>query len=242
MFRNSARVIAQTFYVANVWFANTFCLASAAHGVLPLFLMGWHKFGEEGEEKIKMWFDEGNALVKDGKYEDAIKCYDKVLEIDPNYVKAWTNKSNALLELGRYEDAIVCSDNALKINLHDAFMPQSQFDRILVYNLVNKSKALLELGRDEDAIVCSDKALKIDPNYVDAWFWKAYVLGKNDKHEDAIKCWDELLEIDPNYVDAWLGKCVSLGKLGRDKEANACHAKALKIDPFNDMALKMAGR
>ena len=45
--------------------------------------MGWHKFGEEGEEKIQTWFEKGLALGKNGKHEDAIECYDKVLEIDP---------------------------------------------------------------------------------------------------------------------------------------------------------------
>jgi tetratricopeptide (TPR) repeat protein len=34
----------------------------------------------------------GNALSNLGKYEEAIKCYDKSLEINPNYALAQTNK------------------------------------------------------------------------------------------------------------------------------------------------------
>ena len=35
-------------------------------------------------------------------YEDAIECYNKVIEINPQYESAWFNKSIALAELGRY--------------------------------------------------------------------------------------------------------------------------------------------
>ena len=36
------------------------------------------------------------ALYNLGKYEEAIKCYDKAIEIDPNYADAWNNKGLAL--------------------------------------------------------------------------------------------------------------------------------------------------
>jgi len=36
----------------------------------------------------------------------AIACFDKVREINPNYVDGWTNKGVALSILQRYEEAI----------------------------------------------------------------------------------------------------------------------------------------
>ena len=44
-----------------------------------------HLSKEEKEElkKTMVWFEEGLALGKNGKHEDAIECFDKVLEIDP---------------------------------------------------------------------------------------------------------------------------------------------------------------
>ena len=40
------------------------------------------------------------------KYERAIECFDKALEINPNFAEAWSNKGSALDGLGRYKEAV----------------------------------------------------------------------------------------------------------------------------------------
>ena len=42
------------------------------------------------------YFKKSLALEKLGKYEEAIECYDKILEIDPRAVNAYHNKGVAL--------------------------------------------------------------------------------------------------------------------------------------------------
>jgi tetratricopeptide (TPR) repeat protein len=66
------------------------------------------------------WFDKGNAYFALGKYKEAIKCYDKVIKIDPKRALVWTGKGHALNLLGKYKDAIECYDNAIKINSQDS--------------------------------------------------------------------------------------------------------------------------
>ncbi|MFQ6062233.1 MAG: tetratricopeptide repeat protein, partial [Methanosarcinales archaeon] len=70
--------------------------------------------------------------------EEAIKCYDKVLEIDPESVHALYNKGNALYNIGNYEDAIECYDKALEID------PNSD---IIKHNLKVAREKLEELER-----------------------------------------------------------------------------------------------
>ncbi len=41
--------------------------------------------------------------VKQHRYEEALKCYDKALEINPKDACAWNNKGRALRKLNQYE-------------------------------------------------------------------------------------------------------------------------------------------
>ena len=109
------------------------------------------------------------------KYEKAIECYDRALEINPNFVEAWNNKGNVLDELGRYEEAIECYDKALEINPNYAE----------AWN--NKGVTLSMLRRYEEAIECFDRALEINPNYAKVWYNKGNVLGKLERHKEAVE-------------------------------------------------------
>ncbi len=56
------------------------------------------------------WKKSGDEYFKHEKYEEAIKCYQKAVDIDPNYAAAWNNLGFAFFKLGRIEDAKKCKD------------------------------------------------------------------------------------------------------------------------------------
>jgi tetratricopeptide (TPR) repeat protein len=80
-------------------------------------------------------FNKGNILSGQKKHEEAIKCYDKALECDPEYSNAWNNKGYTLGRLRKYEAAIECFDKAL------------EFDHGNAYAKVAKERALQALSR-----------------------------------------------------------------------------------------------
>jgi len=51
--------------------------------------------------------------------EECVRCYDKILEINPNEGMAWRGKALALGRLGQCQNAITCFDEALKIDPYD---------------------------------------------------------------------------------------------------------------------------
>jgi tetratricopeptide (TPR) repeat protein len=68
-----------------------------------------------GYTRTDTWNNKGLALYNLGKHEEAIKWYDKALEIEPNDDKAWYNKGLALDKLTKYEDARKCFDKAQQL-------------------------------------------------------------------------------------------------------------------------------
>jgi len=52
--------------------------------------------------------NKGASLDKHGKFDEAIKCYDKATAIDPNLAFVWNNKGEALFIQGRWDEAKTC--------------------------------------------------------------------------------------------------------------------------------------
>jgi len=50
--------------------------------------------------------------------EEAGKCYNMVLELNPKNDTAWWHKARVLYDLGRVEEANRCTEKALEINPH----------------------------------------------------------------------------------------------------------------------------
>ena len=45
------------------------------------------------------YYNRGNELSKLSRFQEAIVCYDKALEVNPKYAQAWYNKGSAFLQL-----------------------------------------------------------------------------------------------------------------------------------------------
>ena len=212
------------------------------------------KVPHTGEGTVAFWNNKGVSLTALGRHEEAIRCLDKALEIDPRLARVWSNKGKSFHALGRYEEAIRCYDKALEIDPRLAVTwsnkggslnilghpPEDaircydkaiEIDAGYAYAWNNKGRSLYTLGRHEEAIRCYDKALEIDPRYAAAWHNKGNSLYALSRYEEAIRYLDKALEIDPRDAAAWHNKGNSLHALGRYEEAIRCCDKVLEIDP-----------
>ena len=63
----------------------------------------------------KEWKEKGNALVKEKKYKDALDCYSKAIEIDPNDPILYSNRSAMHLNLNEFDQAITDAEKAISL-------------------------------------------------------------------------------------------------------------------------------
>lgn len=113
----------------------------------------------------KAWFDEGMALHDSEKPEAALACFQKAIEIQPDFIPAWVYQGMVLEQLQRYEEAIASYDQAIQINPNVADL------------WYNKGATLCKLRRYPEALVCFDKVLEIDPNNAIAQTTRALTLA-----------------------------------------------------------------
>jgi tetratricopeptide (TPR) repeat protein len=163
----------------------------------------------------------GNTFYFNKLYNDSIGIYEKVLEINENYINAWTNKGAGLTELGRFEEAIICYENALKLDKNFA----------IAYN--NKGVTLSKIGKFLEAKSCFEKAIDINPYYFEALNNRGTALSELNNNEMALESFENAININPDYGLAWHNKGLTLKKIGKFKESIESYQKSVQINPEN---------
>ena len=169
------------------------------------------------EMNPEYWNNKGIALGELKRYEEAIECFDKAIELNPNDPWYWYNKGVALSELKRYEEEIECYDRAIELDPNNPWY----------WN--NKGTALGKLERYEEEIECYDRAIELNPNNPIYWNNKGNALYYLKRYEEAIECYDRAIELNPNSPIYWNNKAVVLEELGRYEEAKKCYQKVREL-------------
>lgn len=131
----------------------------------------WHQAEVEKNPNDKAaWFTMGTFLAKTGKYEDAIKAFDRVTWLDPLHIRAWDAKAKAFFRLEKYEEALDCFERALELDRRD--------ERLWFH----RGETLLKLNKQKQALNSFDRALEIDPNFAEAWYGRGQALREIEDH------------------------------------------------------------
>jgi tetratricopeptide (TPR) repeat protein len=216
------------------------------------------------KDTVSSLLDECNSHFLLKRYDDAIKCYDKAIELAPDYPEPYRNKGNALSELKRYDDAIKCYDKAIELapnypepyrNKGNAYYDLKQYnDAIKCYDKAielapddpkpyrNKADVYYYLLQYNKAIKCIDKAIELAPNYPLTYNLKGVILYFLGMYSDAIKCYDKAIEIDQINPYFHLNKGLALFQFGNSKSALSCFDKAIELAPKESNAYNNKGR
>src|SRR5688572_14179358 len=95
----------------------------------------------------------GRELYTEGKYEEAIICFDQALNMRPKSYYSLEYKAFCLQQLNRYQEAVSYFERILAI----------ESNNLSLNFLVNYSACLCKIGRFQDALIYQDKALAIVP-------------------------------------------------------------------------------
>lgn len=113
-----------------------------------------HSLRETQKEYAHEYYLMGNeCITKAHDANAAIRCFDKALNLNPNYVEAWVRKGVTLLDIGEDYDALVCLNKAVKLS------PKSFKARY------NRGKCLLKLKYYDEAILDFQQAISIKPKH-----------------------------------------------------------------------------
>jgi tetratricopeptide (TPR) repeat protein len=189
-------------------------------------------------------FNRGELLTNQGRPAEALACFEKALEINPQSAYTWYSRGVALGQLDRPQDEIASYDQALKVNPK---FPEAWYNKAITLGnarqfrealtCFEKAKALDYADADQGISYCK-KQLEATGSGVTAesteWLQRGTdVIVNGGDPQEALDCFEKSLAINPHSERAWWGKGLQMDKLGRLEEALAAFDQALTIDPGN---------
>lgn len=141
------------------------------------------------QEKSEAKYKEGLALFNDGKYQEAVVAYKKVIKINPKHLLAHNDLGASYAALGNYHEAIVSYLQATIIN--------PKYDG----TYFNLGLAYQEQNRWHEAIEAYRKIIKLKPDNADAQYNLGLAYLSTDQDEAAFEAFKILKNLDPKKAE-----------------------------------------
>ena len=167
----------------------------------------------------------GNALRRQGRREEALKAYDKAVQLKPDDAELWDCLGSSLEELERFDHALLSFQHVLELD------PRHQRAACKCGILLN------QLGRFEEAITHFDLADQALPNHAPTLQGRARALFNLKRFEAALADSRRAYAFAPGSADICncIGACLQL--LGREDQALPWFDKTLALVPNDVLAL-----
>jgi tetratricopeptide (TPR) repeat protein len=197
----------------------------------------------------------GSTLQRQGRHEDALKAFDKAVQLAPDDADLWKDLGGGLAELKRVDEALLSFQHALKLKpdhwdaayrcgflLRKMNRPEEAlgyFDLVDRLNpnqhVVLEMRALVlhSLKRYEEALADNKAAYKLNPGKADTSNNIGAALQFLRRDEEALQWFDRALALQPGHVVALINKASSLQQMRRLDEAIAIYDHVKTIDPDN---------
>lgn len=136
---------------------------------------------------LEAWelYNKAFSLSSLGHLDEAVRQYEKVIELEPENSDAWNNMGVCYRKMGRLDDALRSYEQSIKA------------DRFSAAAWGNKGNCLYTMGKFTEAIVALNKAIEIDPLNESAWLNKALVEERLGLRAEAATSYRTFIDLKP---------------------------------------------
>jgi len=195
----------------------------------------------------------GNALLKNGRTDEAMSAYKKSMEINPKYAVTYYNMGLALFQKGEVDEAIASYQKAIENNpeyadpennLGNALLQKGELDQAISHYRravelkpglaeisYNLGGALLQKGDLDGAVASYQKAIEIQQDYAEAHCKLGDVFLRGGREEQAIPQYQRAIEIRPDFAEAETNLGTALVQKKEIDEGIAHYQKAIELKP-----------
>jgi len=180
--------------------------------------------------KHKLLIQKGITLHREGKLEEAIKTYKKILRTDSKNLVILKNLAVIYKINKKYQKSINLLKQCIEYDNNDADAH---------YNLAN---TYVETKEIKNAEIEYKKVINLNSNYIPAYNNLGHLYHETGKIEKAINTYHKMLEINPDNADALSNLGYIYNNLNEKNKATEYLEKAIKVNPAHCAALYNLGK
>ena len=179
----------------------------------------------------------GYIYYTGGRHEGAVKCFQKALELNPNYTEVSLNLAVIYNDMGEFDKAQAVYTRAKEAGRSGS---TSYLDPYVKGKLANMHAEIGNIYHDlslyKEAIDEYNKAIQLRPTFVDIKNRLGIVYRDIQDYSKAIKELEEVIAINPDYTPARINMGITYYAMGRKDKAKAEWQEALRKNPDDKKA------
>jgi tetratricopeptide (TPR) repeat protein len=167
--------------------------------------------------------------IKAEDYDQALRDFDKALELNPKLVAAYANRGVAENGKNRYDDAIADFNRVIEVEPNSAS------------TYANRGVAYYNKEQDDKAIADFSKAIELDPKIALGYYDRAFACASAGRYDCAIEDYSRVIELEPANVDAYYNRGHVYQAKADQMHAIRDYSRAIEIDPADSRAYNSLG-
>jgi serine/threonine protein kinase/lipopolysaccharide biosynthesis regulator YciM len=199
------------------------------------------------------WNNRGYALRQLGKLDEALRCYERAIALDPSVAVQYCNKGAVLMRCERLPEARACFEKALQIEPEEfgAILQLAYFDQAVgdVDGAIGRLRQFVHANpthmdaANKYMTMCFEHSRTFEFEQALEYFIAAahkehkYLLAIGATYDDmydatdvAVRLFDTVLSADESNALAWYNKGVTFHRVGKETEAEFCYRRALELN------------
>ncbi len=187
---------------------------------------------EKGNKEFVAKIQEADSLLKEKKYEEALKIYLELYKNNPQIDTLLYNIGNCYKFSGDYDNALKYFNELLQ----KEEKKEKKNEKVYIETLIAIGDTYLKQNKFEDAKVYFEKAFRMKPKDEILAYDLAEIYFNNIKMKEAISYYKKALEIKPEWHELYIKIGYAYINLGNYKMAKEYLNKYLKLEPNSQQA------
>ena len=153
-----------------------------------------------GQQTATDWLNEGQRLVDQGRYTEALQAYDNGIALSPQWTDLYYHKGTAYSKLGMIDEAVEAFDKVNELNPKDG---------VVAYHWIGRT--LSGAGRYDEAIQAYESSILSFNTYgewwpgqksicAQAWYYEGLALDTLGRPEEAQNAYGNAIKLDPSIT------------------------------------------